>query len=97
MTVPVDTVRETSYSETMPRKKKHSSSRSKPWFVRVRGSYLPVSAAGWATYVPFVAYLLFSVLVSEHNIASKTLAILYIVPNWVAAAVIMTYFAARKS
>ena len=67
------------------------------WFVPLRGSYLPVSPAGWLSYIPFVTYLLFTAYVGHQATASSGLAILFIVPNWVAATVVLTWFAARKS
>jgi len=81
----------------MPRKNKRPKVRPGAWFIPVRGSYLPASPAGWWTYVPFVAYLVFSLIVGLNNTSSNALAVLYVVPNWVAAAVVMTFIAARKS
>lgn len=81
------------------KKSKHPKVKVKPgaWFIPVRGSYLPASLAGWCTYIPFIAYLIFSVVVGINNTSSTSLAVLFIVPNWAAAAVIMTYIAIRKS
>jgi hypothetical protein len=81
----------------MTKKAKRPKAKKGAWFVPVRGSYLPASAAGWWTYVPFVAYLLFSLIVALNYTTSRVTALLFIVPNWVAAAAIMTYIAARKS
>lgn len=67
------------------------------WFVPIRGSYLPISPAGWASYLPFLAYLLFTADVGVRTTASLGQALLFIVPNWVAAAVVLTWLAARKS
>jgi hypothetical protein len=53
--------------------------------------------AGWLSYIPFIAYLMLVGIIADHNTASLALAILLIVPNWVAAAVVLTWFAARKS
>jgi hypothetical protein len=80
-------------------KKRNKRPKVKPeaWFVRIRGSYLPASPAGWWLYVPFVTYLVFSAVVAINGTSSNTLAVLYIVPNWVAAAAVMTYVAALKS
>jgi hypothetical protein len=67
------------------------------WFIRIRGSYLPVSGAGWLTYIPFTAYLLGTLYIGWHDASNRALAVLFVVPNWVAAAVVMTWLAARKS
>ncbi|HEY4160445.1 MAG TPA: hypothetical protein VGM08_00090 [Candidatus Saccharimonadales bacterium] len=63
------------------------------WFAPLRGSYIPVSWQGWLTYVPFVAYLGYSLLVAFNYTGNNWKAVLWIVPNWVAAAVIMTWIA----
>jgi hypothetical protein len=83
----------------MVKKTKNKRPKAKPgaWFVPVRGSYLPSSPAGCWTYVPFVAYLVFSLIVGVNDTSSLAMAVLFIVPNWVAATVIMTYLASRKS
>ncbi|HSX28950.1 MAG TPA: hypothetical protein VLE73_00155 [Candidatus Saccharimonadales bacterium] len=67
------------------------------WFVPLRGSYIPASAAGWWTYLPFTAYLVFALVAGLQGTESIAMATLFIVPNWIAAAAVMTYIAARKS
>jgi len=67
------------------------------WFAQVRGSYIPVSWQGWLTYIPFVAYLVYSLVVAFDYTGNTLKAILWIVPNWVAATVIMTWIARRTS
>jgi hypothetical protein len=81
----------------MTKKTKRRKAKSGTWFMAVRGSYIPSSSAGWWTYVPYVAYLLFALIVGLKDTSSTALAILFIVPNWVAASVVMTYIASRKS
>jgi hypothetical protein len=72
------------------------SAQSK-WFIKVRGSYLPANWKGWLTYIPFVAFLLV-VLVHAFDVKSNAADIFYMVfPQWVAAAVVMTWIASRKS
>ena len=78
-------------------KSKRPKAKQGAWFVAVRGSYLPTSSAGWWTYIPFVAYLILTLIVGVSDTSSSTVAILFIVPNWVAAAAVMTYIAVRKS
>lgn len=67
------------------------------WFVAIRGSYLPVSWQGWLTYVPFIAYLIFSMQVAKDATNSAATALLIIIPNWVAATIVMTWLAKRTS
>jgi len=71
--------------------------RKGAWFVRVRGSYLPVSWQGWLTYIPYVAYLVYTIVVAFAYTGNTWKAILWIVPNAVAAGVIMTWIAKQKS
>jgi hypothetical protein len=75
----------------MPKKK------SKKWFIPVRGSYLPNSWQGWMLYVPFLAYLLWAVWAGFENTGSSSTAVLFILPNWIAAVVVMTWVAKRTS
>jgi len=78
-------------------KKSKQKVKKGAWFVAVRGSYLPISPLGWLTYIPFVAYLVYSLIVAFAYPGSNWKAVLWIVPNWVAAAAIMTYVAKRTS
>jgi hypothetical protein len=71
--------------------------REGAWFVRLRGSYLPISWQGWLTYVPFTAYLAYSLVVAFAYTGNTVKAVLWIVPNWVAATVVMTWVAQRTS
>jgi hypothetical protein len=71
--------------------------KSQKWFIPVRGSYLPNNRFGWLTYIPFTAYLVFALVVGWQNTDTTGMAILFIVPNWVAAAGIMTWIAKRTS
>ena len=63
----------------------------------LRGSYIPCSWQGWLTYIPFTAYLVFAVVMGWQEADSPSKAILFIVPNWVAATAIMTWIAKRTS
>jgi hypothetical protein len=71
--------------------------RKDAWFVPVRGSYLPVSLQGWFTYLPFLAYLGYSWYVAFAYTGNNLKAVLWIFPNWVAAAAVMTWLAKAKS
>lgn len=77
--------------------KKTPKARKGAWFVSLRGSYLPVSWQGWLTYIPFTAYLVYSWFVAFAYTGNDLKAVLWIVPNWVAAAVIMTWIARATS
>ena len=72
-------------------------SNQKVWFISIRGSYLPANFKGWLMYIPYLSYLIFTLIVGIKYTSSILLAILVIVPNWVVAAIIMTFIAARKS
>jgi branched-subunit amino acid transport protein len=72
-------------------------SKKLKWFIPVRGSYLPNSWQGWLTYIPFTAYLFFALIYGCRDTSSTTQAILFIAPNWIAAAGVMTWIAKRTS
>ncbi|HSW78688.1 MAG TPA: hypothetical protein VLF88_01570 [Candidatus Babeliales bacterium] len=71
--------------------------KKKKWFIPVRSSYLPNSWQAWLLYIPFTAYLVFSMVVGWNQMDTASQAILFIVPNWVAATAIMTWIARRTS
>lgn len=74
-----------------------TAKKSTKWFIKTRGSYLPNSWQAWVLYVPFVGFLV-SVLVAavrtQHSVSD---AVYMVFPQWVAAAVVMTWIAAQKS
>jgi branched-subunit amino acid transport protein len=72
-------------------------SKNKKWFIPVRGSYLPNSWQGWLTYIPFTIFLVAVALVGWNYSENHTVAVLYIIPNWIAAVVVMTWLAKRTS
>lgn len=74
-----------------------NSRRKIVWFTPVRGSYLPRSWQGWLLYVPFTGYLIFTLVYGIAGTSSWPKAILFIVPNWIAIAAVMTWIAARTS
>jgi hypothetical protein len=78
-------------------KKRIKKTSSGAWFIPVRGSYLPASGAGWLTYIPFVGYLVLTFVIAYNDISSHLLAIFFVIPNWVAAAAIMTFIASRHA
>lgn len=83
----------------MPKKKatKQFKHHKGAWFTPVRGSYLPVSWQGWLTYPLFVAYLVYSIVGALRCTGNGWKAVLWVVPNWVTAAVVMTWIAKIKS
>jgi len=70
---------------------------NKKWFKKVRGSYLPNSWQGAVYYLPYLAYLLFVYYYAMTNIGYNWTSILIIIPNWVAAAAVMTWAASKRS
>ena len=72
-------------------------SKGKKMFTPVRGSYLPNNWLGWLTYLPFTAYLIFTLYFGWHDRTSTQQAVLFILPNWVAATAVMTWIAKRSS
>ena len=71
--------------------------KSQAWFKPLRGSYIPVNYKGALTYIPFVAYLLVSVLIPFNYVSSKAVATFIAIPNWVVATWVMTLLARSKS
>lgn len=67
------------------------------WFVKTRGSYLPSSWQGWLLYVPFIGYLVLSYLSAFRQSDNLINFILFLMPQWVAATVVMTWIATVKS
>ncbi len=72
-------------------------SQTNKWFIKKRGSYLPSSWQGWLTYVPFIAYLITSYIVIERHTSSISLIVYSLVPQWVAATVVLTWIAQHTS
>jgi hypothetical protein len=72
-------------------------SKTKKWFIKVRGSYLPESWQGWLTYIPYLAYIIGVLVFVIRRKDSGWLALFTVLPNWIAAAVILTWVARRKS
>ncbi len=71
--------------------------QNKKWFKKVRGSYLPKSWQGWLLYVPFVTYLVTVFIAVDRNSNSVSDTLYGIFPQWVAAGVVMTWIANKKS
>jgi hypothetical protein len=67
------------------------------WFIKVRGSYLPNSWQAWVLYVPFVGFLVTVVIAAVRTQDSVSDMFYMIFPQWVAAAVVMTWIASQKS
>ena len=77
---------------------KKPKTRKGAWFVKTRGSFLPSSWQGWLLYIPFIGYLIFSeaagLYYTNNNPVETTLIV---VPNWIAAVIVMTWLAKRTS
>jgi hypothetical protein len=80
----------------LKKNKKHSRNK-KAWFYKIRGSYLPANKYGWLSYLPFMGYLAFSLIVGIKDISKIWAVILFVVANWVAAGAVMTMLAIRTS
>jgi hypothetical protein len=74
-----------------------SKKKKNVWFTKVRGSYLPANLQGALTYIPFLTFLIASLIITINSVASLALAVLLIFPQWVAAGVVMTWVASRTS
>jgi hypothetical protein len=79
------------------RMKKRTAAKNGAWFYQVRGSYLPCSWQGWLTYIPFTIFLL-TVLIAAVRVQHSVSDTVYMIfPQWVAAAVVMSWIAKQKS
>ena len=67
--------------------------KSKKWFIKVRGSYLPVTWQAWLMYVPFVSFLVLVVIAAVNDNNQVDGMFYAIFPQWVAAAIVMTWIA----
>jgi hypothetical protein len=67
------------------------------WFKKENWSYIPISAAGWLTYVPFIGFLVFSFWAVEQQTDNFAGAFFDVFPYWIGAVVIMHWFAGHKS
>ena len=72
-------------------------SNDQNWFRKVRGSYLPSSPIGALTYIPYIVYLVGVLVFVLYNKYSFWAAVFTIIPNWVAAVVILNWIADKKS
>jgi hypothetical protein len=67
------------------------------WFVPIRGSYLPVTWEGWLISIPYISYLVISLLYVVDRAQEPGDIIINLVPYWLSAAVAMTWIAKQKS
>lgn len=67
------------------------------WFIPVRGSYLPASWQAWALYVPYLYYLVATLVLVIQSSATFAEISIRLVPYWVAGVVAMTWVAKQKS
>lgn len=65
------------------------------WFKRVRASYLPCSWQGWALYVPFVFFLIVTLVESTRGGRTQLGMVYFLFPQLVSALVVMHWLAAR--
>ncbi len=76
---------------------KITSKHKNIWFVKVRGSYLPCSWQGWATYVPFTLFLFGVFQAAIRNADAPADAFYAVFPQFVCAGIVMTWVASRRS
>jgi uncharacterized membrane protein (GlpM family) len=67
------------------------------WFYKTRGSYLPKTLPGWLTYIPYLAYLIGVLVFVLQRRDNFWLGVFTVVPNYVAAVIILTWIAKHKS
>jgi hypothetical protein len=67
------------------------------WFIKKRGSYLPCSIQGWITYIPYIGYLVSSAIIVNIHTGTVVDLLYGIVPQWVAATVVLTWIAGKRS
>ena len=77
--------------------KKKPTKKNPTWFIKVRGSYLPNSGAGWLTYIPYLVYLVGTTVAALHEHYGFITTMLLLVPNWIVAAAVMNWVAERHS
>ena len=71
--------------------------RKGAWFYKVRGSYLPATWQAWLSYIPFTIFLITVLTAAIRNNHSVSDVFYAIFPQWIAAAVVITWFASKKS
>lgn len=71
--------------------------RKGAWFVPLRGSYLPVTWQGWLLYIPFVSYVVISLLFVVNRAGSILEIVVNLLPYWLSVLVAMTWIAKQKS
>ena len=71
--------------------------RQNAWFIKVRGSYLPASWQAWLLYIPYTAYVVGVIAYAFRHDTDVWTALFTILPNQVAALVIMSWIAERTS
>ncbi len=74
-----------------------SKKKSKKWFIKVRGSYLPNAWQGWLTYIPFVGYLVATLIYINNHHEDLAASVFFLLTQWIVAAVVMTWVAQRTS
>lgn len=71
--------------------------KQQPWFIKIRGSYLPCSWQGWLSYAPYCAFLAASAAFGVQTRDSAAEIVFFIVPQWIAATLVLTWIANQKS
>lgn len=74
-----------------------SKKKTKIWFKRVRGSYLPSSTEGWLTYIPFIGYCVGVALIVFWQTDTLWYQLFTVASQWVLATVLLTLVANHHS
>ena len=69
----------------------------KVWYVKIRGSYLPYSWQGWLLYVPFVLFLLATMVLALRGGRTNAGVVYFLFPQYISALVVMHWVASRFS
>lgn len=67
------------------------------WFIKTRWSYLPASREGWLLYIPYLAYVIGVLVFVFENNDKLWVGLFTVLPNWIAAAVILQWLAEHRS
>ncbi len=76
---------------------KKKTKKSPVWFTEVRGSYLPESAEGWLTYIPFIGYCIAIAIVVFQQSNALWYQLFITASQWLLATIILTLVASQHS
>jgi len=71
--------------------------RQKPWFRKVRWSYIGNTWQGFLCYIPYIFVLITSLVYSISSSKTFPEAIFKLFPIWITATIVMQWFASNES